>query len=255
MPLAKRIIPCLDIDAGRVVKGVKFKNIRDAGNPTEAARRYNAEGADELVFLDITATADKRDILLSTVQEVAAEVCIPLTVGGGVRTTADFESLLRAGADKVSINSAAVARPALLRECSRHFGAQCVVLAIDAKRKSDGWQVVTHGGRQETGIDVMEWISQSDNEGIGEVLLTSMDTDGTLDGYDIELYTTAARHTKVPLIASGGAGCLEHFAAVFMDGGSDAALAASVFHDCVFSVGEVKRYLSECGVEMRLEAA
>ena len=216
MPLAKRIIPCLDIDAGRVVKGVKFKNIRDAGAPAETAQRYDEDGADELVFLDITATSDGRDILLSAVREVAENVRIPLTVGGGVRNLDDFESLLRAGADKVSINSAAVAAPSLLGECSRRFGTQCVVLAIDARRKSNGgWEVVTHGGRKNSGKDVVHWASQAEAEGIGEILLTSMDSDGTLDGYDILLNAAVSKKVKTPIIASGGAGALEHLAEVF----------------------------------------
>lgn len=256
MPLAKRIIPCLDIDAGRVVKGVKFKNIRDAGAPAETAQRYDEDGADELVFLDITATSDGRDILLSTVREVAENIRIPLTVGGGVRNLDDFESLLRAGADKVSINSAAVAAPSLLGECSRRFGAQCVVLAIDARRKSNGgWEVVTHGGRKNSGKNVVHWASQAEAEGIGEILLTSMDSDGTLDGYDIALNAAVSKKIKTPIIASGGAGAPDHLAEVFLHGGADAALAASIFHDGVFSIAEVKNYLSDCGVEMRREAA
>lgn len=252
--LARRIIPCLDIDAGRVVKGVRFVNLRDAGDPAETARRYDREGADELVFLDITATSGGRDILLGAVQKVAEEIAIPLTVGGGVRSTDDFAALLRAGADKVSINSAAVARPQLLSECADKFGSQCVVLAADVKSDGDGsWQVVTHGGRRPTGMDALEWLKQAADAGAGEILLTSMDADGTLQGYDLQLLQAASQAVNVPLIASGGGGSPEHLAAAFLQGGADAALAASIFHDGMFTIGEVKRHLQEKGLEVRLE--
>ena len=255
MGLACRVIPCLDIAAGRVVKGVNFVNLRDAGDPVEAARRYDQSGADELVFLDITATSDGRDILLDTVRRVAAEVTIPLTVGGGVRTVENFAALLRAGADKVSINSAAVARPQLLSECARQFGAQCVVLAVDAKADgAAGWDVVTHGGRQPGGRKVLSWLSAAADAGAGEILLTSMDTDGTLAGYDLPLLRAAAAAVSVPLIASGGGGFPEHLAAA-LAAGADAVLAASIFHDGTYSIGEVKRFLADRGLEVRTDMA
>ena len=251
MGLARRIIPCLDIDAGRVVKGVRFTNIRDAGDPVETARRYDREGADEIVFLDITATSDGRAILLDAVQRVAEEISIPLTVGGGVRSAEDFTALLRAGADKVSINSAAVARPELLSECARHFGAQCVVLAADVKKNGQGgWEVFTHGGRRSTGLDALAWLRRAAECGAGEILLTSMDADGTLAGYDLDLLRAAAAAVNIPLIASGGGGAPEHMAAA-LESGADAALAASIFHDGTFGVAEVKRYLIRRGLEIR----
>ena len=255
MGLARRVIPCLDIDAGRVVKGVRFVDIRDAGDPAEAARRYNSDGADELVFLDITATSDSRDILPDLVRKVAEEVNIPLTVGGGVRTLEDFTSLLRAGADKVCINSAAVSRPELIGECSCHFGAQCVVLAADVKRSGDNWEVYTHGGRKNTGLDAITWLKRAESEGAGEILLTSMDADGTLEGYDIELLQAASSAVNVPLIASGGGGAPEHMASALLEGGADAVLAASIFHDGTHSISEVKTYLAGRGLEIRVPCA
>ncbi|MDM5146849.1 imidazole glycerol phosphate synthase subunit HisF [Candidatus Persebacteraceae bacterium Df01] len=255
MGLACRIIPCLDIRDGRVVKGVKFVNLRDAGDPVEAAQRYDEGGADELVFLDITATSDGRNILLETVRAVAETITIPFTVGGGVRSLQDFETLLRAGADKVSINSAAVQRPALLSECAQHFGAQCVVLAVDARRTAqDSWEVVTHGGRNSTGLDVLTWARQATDAGAGEILLTSMDADGTLNGYDLSLTRAVADAVPVPLIASGGGGTPAHLAAALQTGAANAALAASIFHDGTYSIAEVKQYLADCDLEVR-EAA
>lgn len=255
MGLACRVIPCLDIAAGRVVKGVNFVNLRDAGDPVESARRYDQSGADELVFLDITATSEGRDILLDTVQRVAEEVTIPLTVGGGVRTVEDFSALLRAGADKVSINSAAVARPQLLNECAQQFGAQCVVLAVDAKAGGNGgWEVVTHGGRRRSGREVLSWLREAVAAGAGEILLTSMDADGTLSGYDLALLRAAAEAVAVPLIASGGGGLPEHLAAA-LEAGADAVLAASIFHDGTYSIGEVKHFLAGRGLEIRNDTA
>ena len=256
MGLARRVIPCLDIDAGRVVKGVRFVNIRDAGDPAEAAHRYSKEGADELVFLDITATSDSRDILPDIVKKVAEEINIPLTVGGGVRSLNDFADLLKAGADKVCINSAAVARPSLIGECASHFGAQCVVVAADVKKAGDdSWQVYTHGGRRNTEMDALSWLRQAENEGAGEILLTSMDADGTLGGYDLPLLQSAAAAVNVPLIASGGGGAPEHLASALIKGGADAVLAASIFHDGTYSIGEVKHYLAKQGLEIRLPKA
>lgn len=252
MSLARRVIPCLDIDAGRVVKGVQFKGIRDAGDPAEAARRYDQGGADELVFLDITATSDGRGILCEMVERVACEVSIPLTVGGGVRNADDFAMLLQAGADKVSVNSAAVARPELLLECSAHFGAQCVVLAVDVKSDGrGGWTVFTHGGRRDTGMDALLWMRRATELGAGEILLTSMDADGTLGGYDLPLLRAAAE-LPVPLIASGGGGGPEHMAEA-LEAGADAALAASIFHDGIWEIADVKQFLAERGLEMRLD--
>lgn len=254
MGLARRIIPCLDIDGGRVVKGVRFVNIRDAGDPVEAARRYDRDGADEIVFLDITATSDEREIILDIVQKVAEEITIPLTVGGGVRSVKDFDLLLRAGADKVAINSAAVARPQLLSECARRFGSQCVMLAADVKQNGrGGWEVYTHGGRRAAGVDAISWLRRAESEGAGEILLTSMDADGTLDGYDIALLQAATAAVGIPIIASGGGGTPAHLAAAFLQGGADAALAASIFHDCKFTVGEVKQFLAAEGLEIRCE--
>ncbi|MGI9297147.1 MAG: imidazole glycerol phosphate synthase subunit HisF [Gammaproteobacteria bacterium] len=252
MGLARRVIPCLDIDGGRVVKGVRFADLRDAGDPVETARRYDRGGADEIVFLDITATSDERGILRDAVRRVAEEITIPLTVGGGVRSVADFDALLRAGADKVAINSAAVARPALLSECARQFGSQCVMLAADVKKDGrGGWEVFTHGGRRPTGIDALSWLRRAAAAGAGEILLTSMDADGTLGGYDLPLLRAATAAVNVPIIASGGGGTPAHLAAAFLEGGADAALAASIFHDGTFTVAEVKRFLAARGLEIR----
>lgn len=254
--LAKRIIPCLDIKDGRVVKGVKFVNLRDAGDPVEQARIYNAAGADELVFLDITATAHGHETVVDVVQRVADQVFMPLTVGGGIRTVADMRAILLAGADKVSVNSAAVRSPQLLAEGAARFGAQCIVLAIDARRvpgsgEKQRWEVFVSGGRTPTGLDAVEWAVRGVEMGAGEILLTSMDADGTLAGYDLELTRTVAEAVSVPVIASGGAGELAHFAQVLTGGQADAALAASLFHDGVLSVGEIKAYLASAGVPVR----
>lgn len=252
--LAKRIIPCLDVHAGRVVKGINFVNLVDAGDPVEAAKAYNAAGADELVFLDITATHEERSIMLKVVSQVAEQVFIPLTVGGGVRTLEDARKLLLAGADKVSVNSAAVKRPQLIAELSDHFGNQAVVLAIDARRKGDNWEVYVAGGRTPTGLDAIEWAKRGVELGAGEILLTSMDRDGTKDGYDLNLNRTIAESTSVPVIASGGAGKMQDFAEVLISGKADAALAASVFHFGQIGIEELKRYLAQQGIEMRLSA-
>lgn len=252
MALAKRVIPCLDIRDGRVVKGVNFLNIRDSGDPAEIATRYDAEGADELVFLDITASVEKRATLLATVQQVAERVRIPLTVGGGVNSPADVERLLKAGADKVSINTAAVQRPQLLTECAAHFGAQCIVLAMDAHKKkdADGWEVVTHGGRTASGRDACAWAAEAMERGAGEILLTSMDADGVQTGYDLPLTQAVAAAAALPLIASGGAGSPAHMAEV-LAAGADAALAASIFHDSIYTIGEVKAHLAQQGIPVR----
>ena len=256
--LAKRIIPCLDVKDGRVVKGVHFVELRDAGDPVENARTYNAEGADELVFLDISATPRGRATTVDMVRQVAVEVFIPFAVGGGVRTVEDVRTLLQAGADKVSINTAAVHHPELLTAAAERFGSQCVIVAVDAKRVAGApentgprWEVYVNGGRTPTGLDAVEWTVQAVELGAGEVLLTSMDGDGTLAGYDVELTRTIAEAVPVPVIASGGAGCLDHFAQVLTEGKADAALAASLFHDRVLSIGEVKGYLAERGVTVR----
>jgi cyclase len=252
--LAKRIIPCLDVKDGRVVKGVHFVNLRDAGDPVENARLYNAEGADELVFLDITASPEGRATTVEMVRQVAVEVFMPFAVGGGVRTVEDARQLLLAGADKVSINTAAVRRPELLAEAAERFGSQCVVIAVDAKRVSEDpirWEVYVNGGRTPTGLDGLEWTVRAVEMGAGEVLLTSMDADGTLAGYDLELTRAVAEAVPVPVIASGGAGTLAHFAEVLTEGKADAALAASLFHDRVLSVAEVKSYLAERGIPIR----
>lgn len=251
MGLAKRVIPCLDIRDGRVVKGVNFVNLRDSGDPADAAVRYDREGADELVFLDITASVEKRDTLLATVQVVAENVSIPLTVGGGVKSAADVERLLKSGADKVSINTAAVERPALLGECAAHFGSQCIVLAIDARRRGGAFEVVTHGGRQTTGRDAVEWAKQAESLGAGEILLTSMDTDGVLTGYDIPLTRAVAEAVSLPVIASGGAGEPAHLADALIEGKADAALAASIFHDRQHGIRAVKEHLEQRGLEVR----
>lgn len=249
----KRIIPCLDVDRGRVVKGVKFLGIRDAGDPAECARAYHQQGADELVFLDITASAEARPILLEVVQKTAEEVFLPLTVGGGIRSVENARDLLRAGADKVSLNTAAVQRPELISEVANAFGCQCVVLAIDARRRSSGgWEVTTHGGRQSTTLDALAWAREGVQRGAGEILLTSMDADGTKAGYDLELTRTISSSVTVPVIASGGAGRPEHFAEVLSPAtGADAALAASLFHFGELTVPQVKTYLQKKGVPVR----
>lgn len=252
--LAKRIIPCLDVKDGRVVKGVNFVNLCDAGDPVEQARIYDAARADELVFLDITATHEKRDIVRDMVRAVADTVFIPFTVGGGLRTIEDIRTILLAGADKVSVNSAAVRRPAFISEGAKRFGAQCIVVAIDAKRTGNtpsGWEVFVTGGRTPTGIDVLEWAQEAELLGAGEILLTSMDADGTQAGYDVPLTRAVSELVRIPVIASGGAGSLEHFAEVLSDGGADAALAASLFHYGTLSVADVKGYLKQQGVQVR----
>ncbi len=250
--LAKRIIPCLDVTAGRVVKGVHFVNLRDAGDPVELADRYNKQGADELVFLDITASSDARDIMADVVARTARRVFIPLTVGGGIRSVADARRILLAGADKVSVNTAAVRRPELITELSLEFGAQAVVLAIDAKRKAPGaWTVYVRGGRDDTGIDAVQWAARGEQLGAGEILLTSMDTDGVQRGFDCELTRTVSRATRIPIIASGGAGKPEHFVEALTQGEADAALAASIFHYGTYTVGDLKEYLARHGVAVR----
>jgi len=262
MSLAKRVIPCLDVTAGRVVKGVNFVALRDAGDPVEVAARYDAEGADELCFLDITASSDQRDILLHVIEAVASQVFIPLTVGGGVRRVEDVRRLLNAGADKVSINTAAVQNPALVEEASAKVGNQCIVVAIDAKRvdpKSDakrgaagGWEVYTHGGRNPTGLDAVDWARRMVASGAGEILLTSMDRDGTRDGFDLALTRAVADAVSVPVIASGGVGKMQHLAAGVLEGRADAVLAASVFHFGDFTVRAAKEHMRACGIEVRL---
>jgi cyclase len=254
--LAKRIIPCLDVKDGRVVKGVHFVNLRDAGDPVENACLYNAEGADELVFLDISATPEGQATTVEMVRQVAVEVFMPFTVGGGVRTVEDVRALLLAGADKVSVNTAAVRNPELLTAAAERFGSQCIVIAVDAKQVADApprWEVYVNGGRTPTGLDALEWTVRAVELGAGEVLLTSMDADGTLAGYDLVLTRTIAEAVPVPVIASGGAGSLEHFAQALTEGQADAALAASLFHDRVLSIGEVKAYLAEQGISVRNE--
>ncbi|MEA2624612.1 MAG: imidazole glycerol-phosphate synthase subunit HisF [Candidatus Binatota bacterium] len=249
--LAKRIIPCLDVKEGRVVKGVNFVGLRDAGDPVEIAKRYDDEGADELTFLDITASYEKRPILLDVVQRTAETVFMPLTVGGGVREPADIRALLRAGADKVSINTAAVARPDFVREAAERFGTQCIVVAVDAKRAGERWEVYTHGGRNPTGLDAVEWAARMEGYGAGEILLTSMDRDGTRLGYDLELTRAISTTVNVPVVASGGVGELEHLYEGFVIGGADAALAASIFHYREHTVREAKEYLAARGVVVR----
>ena len=252
--LAKRIIPCLDVDKGRVVKGVRFKELRDAGDPVEVAKAYEEQGADELVFLDITASAEGRNIILDVVKKVAETVFMPFTVGGGVRTLDDIRRLLESGADKVSINTAAVKNPNLVYEGAKRFGSQCVVVAIDAKKTPKGnWEVYIHGGRTPTGIDAVEWAKRVEELGAGEILLTSMDMDGTKAGYDIGLTRAVAEAVKIPVIASGGAGKKEHFYEAFTDGKADACLAASLFHFKELTVPELKRYLKERGIHVRLD--
>lgn len=250
----KRIIPCLDVHNGRVVKGVNFVNLRDAGDPVEIAKAYDKAGADEVVFLDITASSDARNTVVDMVRKVAENVFIPFTVGGGIRTVEDFKMLLREGADKISVNSAAIMRPELLSEAADKFGSQCVVLAIDAKKRADGsgWNVFKNGGRVDMGMDAVEWAMEAERRGAGEILLTSMDGDGTKAGFDLELTRTIAENVKIPVIASGGAGKLEHFHEALTIGKADAALAASLFHYKELEIREVKQYLREQGVSVRL---
>jgi len=250
--LAHRIIPCLDTDGGRVVKGVNFVGLRDAGDPVALAARYNAEGADELVVLDIAASRDRRPTFLETIRRVAAELAIPLTAGGGIRSLDDARSVIRAGADKVTVNTAAVARPELISELSREFGAQAVVLAIDAKRVGDHWDVMVRGGRDSANRDALVWAQQGVELGAGEILLTSVDRDGTQLGFDTPLTAAISRAVSVPVIASGGAKLPEHFAQIFSEGAADAALAASIFHDSVQSIRELKQFLSARNIEVRL---
>lgn len=260
MPLAKRIIPCLDIDNGRVVKGVNFVGIRDAGDPVEVAKRYNEQGADEVTFLDITATAHDRDTILHVVEEVAKEVFIPLTVGGGIRELQDIHNLLNAGADKVSINSTAVFNPEFIKQASEHFGSQCIVVAIDAKQTkflskndaADKWEIFTHGGRKATGLDAVEWAAKMADLGAGEILLTSMDGDGTRAGYDLKLTKAVSTEVDIPVIASGGVGTLEHLVAGITEGGADAVLAASIFHFGEYTICQAKQAMADAGIEVRL---
>lgn len=248
----KRIIPCLDVNRGRVVKGVNFVDLKDAGDPVEIARAYDAAGADELVFLDITASCENRDTVTDMVRAVASSVFIPFTVGGGIRTVDDFKKLLREGADKISVNSAAIDRPQLITEAAEKFGSQCVVVAIDARRRDDGgWNIYKHGGRLDTGIDAVWWTKKVEALGAGEILLTSMDCDGTKAGYDLELTQTVADAVNIPVIASGGAGTLEHFYEAFTKGKADAVLAASLFHYKELEIGQVKDYLAEKGISVR----
>jgi cyclase len=257
MGLAKRIIPCLDVDNGRVVKGVKFVDIRDAGDPVEVARRYDSEGADEITFLDITASSDDRETMVHVVEQVASEVFIPLTVGGGIRTLDDIRRMLNAGADKVAINTAAVFNPEFVKEATEHFGSQCIVVAIDAKQVADGenprWEIFTHGGRKPTGIDAIEWAIKMEQYGAGELLLTSMDRDGTRDGFDLKLTRAICDAVSIPVIASGGVGGLQHLVDGITEGHADAVLAASIFHFGEFSVGAAKQYMQERGIEVRLD--
>lgn len=257
MGLAKRIIPCLDVDDGRVVKGVQFVDIRDAGDPVEVAKRYNDAGADEITFLDITASHEGRDTTLHTVEQIASQVFIPLTVGGGVRTLEDIRNLLNAGADKVGINSAAVHNPEFVREAAERFGSQCIVVAIDAKKVSaesepNRWEIFTHGGRKPTGLDAVQWAKRMTDYGAGEILLTSMDRDGTKNGFDIALTRAISDAVPVPVIASGGVGNLQHLVDGVIQGAADAVLAASIFHFGEYSVEEAKRFMQSAGVEMRL---
>ncbi len=249
--LAKRIIPCLDVNAGRVVKGVNFVDLRDAGDPVEIARQYDRQGADEVTFLDITASSDARDLILPMIEAVADQVFIPLTVGGGVRTVDDVRRLLNAGADKISINTAAIQNPSLVRDCSEKFGAQCIVVAIDAKRVDDHWEVFTHGGRKPAGLDAVEWAKTVAALGAGEILLTSMDRDGTGQGFDLELTRAVSQAVNIPVIASGGVGTLDHLVDGVTQGAADAVLAASIFHFGQHTIGEAKRYMAEHGVCVR----
>ncbi len=253
MPLSKRIIPCLDVDAGRVVKGVQFVGIRDAGDPVEIARRYNQAGADELVFLDITASHQERETMVHVVEQVASEVFIPLTVGGGIREKADIRRMLNAGADKVGINTAAVFRPEFVKEAADAFGSQCIVVAMDAKQVSPGrWEIFTHGGRKATGIDAIEWACKMVSYGAGELLLTSMDRDGTKDGFDLALVRTVSDAVAVPVIASGGVGNLQHLVDGVVEGRADAVLAASIFHFGEYTVAQAKQYMAQHNIEVRL---
>lgn len=257
MGLAKRIIPCLDVDNGRVVKGVQFVDIRDAGDPVEVARRYDEQGADEITFLDITASSDDRDTMVHVVEEVASQVFIPLTVGGGIRSVDDIRRMLNAGADKVGINTAAVNNPEFVKEAAARFGSQCIVVAIDAKKVSaegepDRWEIFTHGGRTPTGLDAVEWAKKMVAYGAGEILLTSMDRDGTRDGFDLPLTRAISEAVEVPVIASGGVGNLDHLVDGVKLGKADAVLAASIFHFGDYSIGEAKRYMADHGIEMRL---
>ncbi|MCG7958938.1 MAG: imidazole glycerol phosphate synthase subunit HisF [Candidatus Thiodiazotropha taylori] len=254
--LAKRIIPCLDVDAGRVVKGVKFVDIRDAGDPVEVARRYNEEGADEITFLDITASSDNRETIVHVVEQVASEVFIPLTVGGGIRTEEDIRRMLNAGADKVAINTAAVFNPEFVKQATDRFGSQCIVVAIDAKKVSaEGealkWEIFTHGGRKPTGLDAIEWAQRMSDYGAGEILLTSMDRDGSKIGFDNELTRAIVEAVPIPVIASGGVGELQHLVDGVKKGGADAVLAASIFHFAEYSIGEAKQFMDQQGVEVR----
>ncbi len=256
MSLAKRIIPCLDVDAGRVVKGVRFVEIRDAGDPVEVARRYDEQGADEITFLDITASSDERDTIVHVVEQVASEVFIPLTVGGGIRSVEDVRRMLNAGADKVAINTAAVRDPELVHEAARRFGAQCLVVAIDAKRTSavgetPRWEIFTHGGRRATGLDAVEWAMRMARYGAGEILLTSMDRDGTREGFDLALTRAVSEAVPVPVIASGGVGTLDHLVAGVREGRADAVLAASIFHYGEHTIAEAKAYMARHGVAVR----
>ncbi len=256
MSLAKRIIPCLDVDAGRVVKGVKFVDIRDAGDPVEVAKRYNKEGADEITFLDITASSDERDTIEHVVEKVASQVFIPLTVGGGIRSIADIRRMLNAGADKVGINTAAVHNPEFVQEASEKVGSQCIVVSIDAKRVSNDqapskWEIFTHGGRKPTGIDALEWAKKMADYGAGEVLLTSMDRDGTKSGFDIELTRAISEAVSIPVIASGGVGNLSHLSAGVTEGRADAVLAASIFHFGEYSIAQAKQHMKDQGITVR----
>lgn len=253
--LCKRIIPCLDVKDGRVVKGRQFVGLRDAGDPVEQAERYNAEGADEICFLDIAGSLEKRGLLLDMICRTGEKVFVPLTVGGGVSSVDDFRDLLKAGADKIAVNSAALARPTLIQEAAERFGSQCVVLAVDAKRDAsakNGWRVYSHGGRTPTERDALEWIEEAQRLGVGEVLLTSIDRDGTRQGYDLELTAAVTKRLHIPLIASGGVGTLEHLAEGLQQGGADAVLAASIFHEKNFTIGEVKKFLAGRGILVRI---
>jgi cyclase len=249
--LAKRIIPCLDVDNGRVVKGIRFVSLTDAGDPVAQAKRYDLEGADELTFLDITASSDRRDIVAELVRRVADEVFIPFTVGGGLRSVEDIRAILRAGADKITLNTAAVENPELIKACAETFGSQCVVVAIDARRREGGWEVYTHGGRRAIDLDAIEWAKRAEQLGAGEFLLTSMDCDGTRNGYDIQLTRAVSDAVRIPVIASGGAGRVEHFYDALTAGGASAVLAASLFHFGELSIGDVKNYLRSRGLEVR----